>query len=96
MNDTTNAPPSRHSCSMASRTTPEPAPSPWRGMTSLPAPAATRPEGLHARHQLGQISGLDRRRISEIEAALVFAGLIVTTGTPQPGVPGKPGLGKAA
>jgi hypothetical protein len=51
---------------------------------------------LYARRQLGQISGLGHRRISEIEAALVFAGLVVTGDPPRSGASAKPELGKAA
>lgn len=39
---------------------------------------------LYARRELRQISGLGRRRISEIEAGLVFAGLVVTSDLPRP------------
>jgi superfamily II DNA or RNA helicase len=40
--------------------------------------------GLHARRQLAEIPGLGRRRLSEIEAAIVFAGLDLTVYSSAP------------
>ena len=51
---------------------------------------------LYADGQLREIRGLGRRRISEIEAALVFAGLVVTKDPRRPEAPAKPNPGKAA
>jgi hypothetical protein len=52
--------------------------------------------GLCAGGQLRDIRGLGRRRISEIEAGLVFAGLVVTGDPCQPGASAEPKPGKAA
>jgi hypothetical protein len=49
---------------------------------------------LCAGGRLRQIRGLGRRRTSEIEAALVFAGLVVTGDPPRPQAPAKPEIRK--
>jgi hypothetical protein len=51
---------------------------------------------LCAGDRLREIRGLGRRRISEIEAALVFAGLVVTGDLRRLRASVKPRLGKAA